>query len=73
VINNGLDLVLFFSINDVRWRSGIHGAVHRVFLDGGKERGVKHRVYIPGRREAYFKCNWIDNTLHLEGSIAPRS
>ena len=71
MIDNGLDFVLFFSINDVRWRSGIHGAVDGVLFDGSKQRCVEYRVYVPGRRKAYLKCDGIDNALHFEGSVTP--
>jgi hypothetical protein len=73
VINDGLDLVLFFSIDDVRWRSGIHGAVDGVLLDGSKQGYVKYWMYIPRRWKAYLKCNGIDNTFYFEGSVAPWS
>jgi hypothetical protein len=69
VIDNGLDFILFFSINDVRWRSGIHGAVERVFFDQSEQGCMEHEVYIPGQRKAYLKCHRINNVLHFEGSV----
>jgi hypothetical protein len=72
VIDNGLDFVLFFPINDVRWRSGVHGTVNWVLFDSGKEGGVKYGVHVPRGRETQLKCDRIDNALHLEGSVALR-
>jgi hypothetical protein len=69
VIDNGFDFILFFSINDIRWQSGVHWAVNGVFVDGGKQGSVEYGVNIPRHGKSYFKCHRIDNVLHFEGSI----
>jgi hypothetical protein len=69
VIDNSLNFILFFSINDIRWQSVIHRAVDGVFFDRGKQGCMEYQVNVPRCRKAYLKCHRIDNMLHFEGSI----
>ena len=47
VVSDGLDFVLFFSINDVWGRSREVGSVLFCFVIRGQEAGVEHIMYCP--------------------------
>jgi hypothetical protein len=48
VINDGLDLVLVFTLDQFGGWLDVIGAVLRSFAIGGKETGVEHVVDFPG-------------------------
>jgi hypothetical protein len=66
----GLDFVLFFTSHEVRWWSGVVGAVFYCFDIWGKEGRVEYRVDIPLVGEFQFVRHRGDGFCDFEGSMS---
>jgi hypothetical protein len=58
VINDVLDFVLRFSFYEVRGWPRVVGAMGRVFVIGGEQRGVEDVMYCPGQGKLELISDW---------------
>ena len=70
VAADGLDLVLFFVVDKVRWRSREVFSVFFCFYVRGQEGGVEHWVDGPLRGEAELVHHWGDNPFDQKRSVS---
>jgi len=69
VASDGLDLVLFFIVNKVRWGSReVFPMFFRLYVRG-QEGGMEYRMDGPLRGEAELIHYWGDNPLDQKGSM----
>ena len=70
VASDGLDLVLFFIVDKVRWGSREVFSVFFCFYVRGQKGGVEDRVDSPLRGEMELVYHWGDNSLDQKGSMS---
>jgi hypothetical protein len=71
VASDGLDLVLFFVVDKVRWGPREVFSVFFCLHVRGQEGGVEYRVDGPLRGEAELIHYWGDNPFDQKGSMPP--
>ena len=67
---DGLDLVLFFVVDKVRWGSREVFSIFFCLYIRGQEGGVEHRVDGPLRGETELVYHRRDNSLNQIGSVS---
>ena len=70
VAPDGLDLVLFFVVDKVRWGPREVFSMFFCLYVRGQEGGMKYRVDGPLRGEAELIHYWGDNLLNQKGSVS---
>ena len=69
MVPDGLDFILFFSVDDVWGRSREIGSVLFCFLVRGQKAGVENVVYCPGWGKVQLIRHWGDDSIDFERSV----
>jgi hypothetical protein len=69
VASDGLDLILFFIVDEVRWGSQEVFSVFFCLYVRGQKEGMEHRVDGPLRGEAELVYHQGDNSFNQKGSM----
>src|SRR5712672_367694 len=69
VVDNGLDLVLLFALDQIRWWTRKVGPVDSGLSIGQEKRGVKHVMDAPGQREGESVSHWRYYLANTERSL----
>jgi len=72
VVDNGLDLVLLFTLNQIRWWTCEVGPVGGGLSIGQEKGGVKYVMDAPGQREGKSISHWRYYLVDAERSLTSR-